>query len=233
MSSKLNLLIIDDEKKSMETYVKLLKREDKDDIIQNIIIDDEFPQSYEQLTDYNFTKFEMDFDAILIDYQLNVEYSGVWISAWLNLHKINAPRIALTGANYPGNKEFFDEYIVKREITDNPKEVIWKIRNSIENHNHEEWLKKRYLEIVGIYSQRCDSLVGDARKEDNSLKMLQKMLNDFEAIIDSKQNELIKTRLGEISLLNSNFSEIDEIDQDIQSKVTEISALMQRIEEKK
>ena len=190
-----NLIVIDDDMTYVERAMKYLKRHDRESLLGEYIVDDTI-LSIEKIEDYSPSTYGIEFDAVLIDYQLNKEFTGVLVSAWIML-QLHIPRITLTTATYTGPKNYFDEFIRKDEITDNPNNVIHKIVSCISNFNYSQWLDNQYKELVGQYN---DLLAKSERNtliphEEEMFKKIGNLLDKFERILDTQQEERIKTKL--------------------------------------
>lgn len=85
--SAINILVIDDEKDTIENLMRMLKRKDKLNKIGEIIVDDSMLNDIKSLEEYNINKYGVVFDAILIDYQLGCGFSGALVSAWMLIQK--------------------------------------------------------------------------------------------------------------------------------------------------
>lgn len=63
----INILIIDDDKKSVERLINSLRRADKSNIIGECIVDDSVIYE-DNIEKYNPMKFGVQFDVLLVDY---------------------------------------------------------------------------------------------------------------------------------------------------------------------
>lgn len=131
----INLLVIDDDKKAVERAMRHLKRHDSGGVLGECIVDDSIME-VEKIESYSPASHSIKFDAVLIDYQLvGQHFTGNLVSAWMTL-QLGIPRIALTTATYNGPRNYFDEFIRKDEINDNPSLVINKIESCIRNFDY-------------------------------------------------------------------------------------------------
>jgi len=222
----INLLVIDDDKKAVERAMRHLKRHDEKENLGKYIVDDSI-MAIDRIESYSPSVHAIEFDAVLIDYQLiGQQFTGILVSAWMIL-QLGIPRIALTTATYNGPRNYFDEYIRKDEIIDNPKQVIHKIVSCIENFNYSQWLNDQYKELMNQYSdlmlksEQCVLIPPEAK----ILEKLEALLDKYERILDSQQEERIKAKLEYLET-KSTFREKEvkheQIMQDLQSKLDEM-----------
>lgn len=181
----INILIIDDDKRALTHLISNLKRADVGNALGVIEIDDSIVQ-LDTVEKYDVSKYDTTFDVALIDYQLTSSFTGILFSAWIALY-LKIPRIALTTAAYPGDPNYFNGSILKREITDTPNDVIQRIINCVETYNSDAWLNEQHRLLVEQYQ----SLL---RTNDNSLALaqLENLLDSFERILDAQQEAVIK-----------------------------------------
>ena len=183
-----NILVVDDDEKRVTRLMKNLRRNDKDSLIDNIVVDSSIV-SDGNLEGYDpNTKFGNSFDLVLIDYQLGCSFTGVLVSAW-TLFLLNVPRVALTSAPYTGSPNYFSDYILKREVTDSPDKVLSKIQKCIEEYDENKWLESQHRLLVEQYQGVLRD--NDGKSTDYS-KAIEALLDKFEKILDSKQEENIK-----------------------------------------
>ncbi|MNW40036.1 hypothetical protein D3C74_171400 [compost metagenome] len=229
----INILVIDDEKDSIENLMRMLKRKDKSNKIGEIVVDDTMLSDIKSLEEYDINKFGISFDVILIDYQLGCGFSGALVSAWMLIQKIKAPRITLTGAQYPGPKEYFDENILKDEITSDAQNVIERIVNCVENFNYDKWITIQYNQLVDEYSKLLkDEQSGRlASYEKVNLKSLEELLDKFEAIIDVKQNEAIKLKYKVLESKSEFVKKNSEFLREFEKKEKEMDELIKQLKE--
>ena len=194
----INILVVDDDKKVVERLISGLKRADKEGFIGEYRVDDEITQN-DILENYNpQEKFGISFDVVLIDYQLGCTFTGVLVSAWISLI-MNVPRLTLTTANYSGSPEYFNGSILKRDITDNPQNVLEYLKDRITNYDSSSWLEKQHQILVNQYQTLL------TREDTEQLANIESLLDHFERIIDSKQEANIK-RCIEIEEQSSKFN---------------------------
>ena len=194
----INILVVDDDKKVVERLIGGLKRADKEGFIGEYRVDDEITQN-DILENYNpKDKFGISFDVVLIDYQLGCTFTGVLVSAWISLI-MNVPRLTLTTANYSGSPEYFNGSILKRDITDNPQKVLEYLNDRITNYDSSSWLEKQHQILVNQYQNLL------MREDAEQLANIENLLDRFEKIIDSKQEESIKRSI-EIEKQSSEFN---------------------------
>lgn len=192
----INLLIIDDDKKAVERAMQHLKRHDVEGILGDLVVDDSI-MSIDRVENYCPSTQPVRYDAVLIDYQLiGQEFTGILVSAWMVL-QLGIPRIALTTATYNSSKNYFDEFIRKDEINDNPERVIQKIISCIDNFDHGQWLEARYKELMDEYNRllmkgESETLISS---EKELLEKLEILLDKYERILDVEQEDRIKTKL--------------------------------------
>lgn len=188
----LNILVIDDDVEIAQRLMNNLKRADVAHVIGDIQVDDSIIR-LESIEKYDVACFGKKFDLALIDYQLNSSFTGILVSAWISLH-LNIPRITLTTAPYPGEPDYFNDFILKNEITDSPSVVISRIVNCVENYNSKEWLERQHRALVQKYQEL---LVDANRGQDlsNQLVTIASLLDHFEKIIDTQQEADAKLKI--------------------------------------
>lgn len=98
----------------------------------------------------------------------------------------------LTTAAYPGNPAYFNGSILKDEITDTPEVVIKRIADCVDNYNVELWLTKQHQALVSEYQKLLKDVDFADQQE---LSSIEKLLDRFEKILDSRQEERIKKSL--------------------------------------
>lgn len=231
----INILVIDDEKETVESLMNMLKRKDSENILGEIIVDNSMLKSVSNLEEYNISKYGINFNAVLIDYQLDCEFSGILVSAWMLVQQIKAPRITLTGAEYPGPKEYFDGHILKDDIVDNSQYVISYISSCVENFNYEKWLEDQHQKFVELYSKMLsednDGHLNPCEQE--NLHSIEALLDKFEKIIDAGQEEAIKMKMQIINS-SSDFAEKHELfANQMSQKQGELNKLIKTLEKQK
>ena len=227
----INILVIDDEKEPIENLMRMLKRKDRSNKIGEIIGDNSMLKDVKSLEEFNISKYGINFDAILIDHQLGCGFSGALVSAWMLIQKIKAPRITFTGAAYPGPKEYFDENIVKDEITKNAQDVIDRIVFCVENFKYDEWLVAQHDQLINEYSKllKEDQSGNLSYTEKVNLTSLENILDKFENIIDSKQNEAIKLRYKAIEAKGDFMKKNDEFLSQLEIKEREMKQIIEEL----
>lgn len=215
----MNILVIDDEVTIVDRLMQQLKRNDNEGVIGEYRIENELPQ--ENLELYDIDKYDISFDVILIDYNLNCKYSGILMSAWMML-QMRVPRLTLTGGVYSGPKNYFDGFIEKNEISDNPCAVIARISDCVNHFDYLKWLKLQYEELAQQYMALLsdDEIKGLIPPDKAQLEQLNQILNKFEKIIDAEQEEKIKEKQKYI-----------ELSKEFRDKETEYSDKMADLEE--
>lgn len=184
-----NILVVDDDKQAVERIMHTLKRADSNNDIGDIIVDSSVTANGTNLEAYDPESiYGINFQIVLIDYQLGCSFTGVLVSAWIAL-KMKVPRISLTTAPYDQDTSYFDGSILKREITDNPQIVIKQIADSISEYNAHDWLNKQYLQLVNEYHAIIDNDCLATQEQRTSIEIL---LDKYEKILDAKQEERIK-----------------------------------------
>lgn len=190
----INILVIDDEVESVKTLLDFLKKNDINNEIGVYKIDKDILDCA-NIETYDVHKYGIDFQVVLIDYQLNRSFTGILVAAWMML-QLHVPRITLTSAAYPGPKSYFDAFIRKDEISDNPREIIERIVKCVQNFEYEKWLSEQYKELVNAYSL----LIKDDENgkllpvEKYNLQQLSIILDKFEKLIDSEQEKQLKEK---------------------------------------
>jgi hypothetical protein len=189
----INILVIDDEVTIVERLMKQLKRNDTEGVIGEYRIETELPQ--EDLESYDINKYDISFDAILIDYNLNCKYTGILMSAWMML-QLRVPRLTLTGGIYSGPKNYFDDFIEKHEISDVPHEVIARISDCVNRFDYSKWLEAQYEEMAKEYTVLLseDEERGLNPSDKTSLVLINQLLDKFDKIIDAEQEVQIKEK---------------------------------------
>lgn len=193
---KINLLVIDDEVEKVKRLINRLKKNDDNGVLGECIVDDSIlkigkPENYSPY------QYGVRIDAVLIDYQLNQQFTGILVSALMML-QLPVPRITLTSGDYNGPPSYFNEFIRKDEIPDHPKEVIKRIVECIEEFNYEIWLENQYKELVMEYDflLKEDEKRGLIHAEKENLKQLEAILDKFDRVLDSEQELKVKEKLN-------------------------------------
>ncbi|MFT8362718.1 MAG: hypothetical protein ABF608_06010 [Sporolactobacillus sp.] len=188
----INILVIDDEVKPVQEFMNYLKESDDDNQLGRCLVDNK-PISCNKLEDYNVQQYDFKIHAVLIDYQLNTEFTGILVAAWMML-QLQVPRITLTSGDYPGPPNYFDAFIRKDEISDNPQEVIRRIVKCVQDFDYEKWLKRQYKELASEYRKLIHNEEKDglSLSEEYDLRQLSTILDKFDKLFDARQNEHIK-----------------------------------------
>ena len=141
-------------------------------------------------------KHGVNFDIVLVDYQLNCSFTGMLAAAWIAI-QLKIPKMTLTGGKYCGPKSYFDGFIEKDEINDSPEDVIERIERVVMNFNAQKWLEKQHDNLVQEYHELLDEKekVKNAFYKSNELKALEQLLDKFDKIIDENQSEHIKEHM--------------------------------------
>lgn len=193
---KINILVIDDEVQKVERLIKRLKKNDDNNILGECIVDDSILKVV-KLENYSPFQYNTRIDAVLIDYQLNQQFTGILVSALMML-QLQVPRITLTSGNYNGPLDYFNGFIRKDEITDHPKIVIERIATCVREFNYEKWLENQYKELVKEYDilLKDDEERGLVFAEKENLRQLEAILDKFDKVLDSEQELKIKEKLN-------------------------------------
>lgn len=211
----INILVIDDDVRVVERLMNGLKRADTEHIIGIIKVDGSITK-IEHIEDYEpETQYGTQFDLVLIDYQLGCSFTGMLVSAWIALI-MNVPRLTLTTAQYPGKDSYFDGFILKKEITDEPTKVIEKILNAIEEYDASKWLEKQHSLLVREYQRLL------YRDEAEGARSIEQLLDKYERILDAKQETQVH--------LISSFVENDEIKDKIAKNEENYNSLMHQLD---
>lgn len=229
----INLLVIDDDKSAVERAMRHLKRHDTGNVLGECIVDDSIMGK--KLEDYCPSTQPVEFDAVLIDYQLiGQQFTGVLVSAWMTL-QLGIPRIALTTATYNGPKNYFDGFIRKDEIHDNPEQIIQRIKTYIENFNYSKWLNTQYAELVSEYSKLL--LKAEASclvpPEVEQLKVLEDILDKYDKILDTKQDERVKEKMEYLKTKEAFQAQELEHERKMQTLQGQLEQLLSSLEESK
>jgi len=192
----INILVIDDDLAPVERLMRTLKRADTINALGEIRVDDSITK-VESIEKYDIKHYGIDFDVALIDYQLYSTFTGILVSAWIALN-LRIPRLTLTSAPYPGNPEYFNGFIQKNEITDNPRKVIEKIYHCIDEFNSRDWLERQHLILVKQYQE----MLNDSYESTGShpeLSIIKTLLDQFEKILDAQQENTLKKQIEYIN----------------------------------
>lgn len=185
----INILVIDDDKKIVQRLMNNLKRADSNGLIGKIEVDDSITQGGD-LENYDpKEKYGIDFNVVLIDYQLGCTFTGILVSAWMSLKMSKIPRVALTTAPYAGGPSYFTNSFLKRDITDSPQKVLEELIACIEDFDSTKWLEEQHTLLVEQYQSLLKRKSGS---ECELLTNIEILLDKFEKILDSKQEERIK-----------------------------------------
>lgn len=219
----INILVIDDDKKVVQRLINNLKRADIHNKIGVCVVDDSVIQE-ENIELYNPMKFGVDFNVLLVDYQLCSQFTGVLVAAWIML-QIKVPKLTLTTGTYAGPKDCFEGFILKDELLSNPECVIEKLCDVVEQYNSKQWLEEQHKALVGEYQTLLKSCThGSANYADeNNLKLIETLLDKFEKVLDEEQEKEIKKRMAELEN-KSKYSE------NIRMQNDKIEVLSQRLE---
>lgn len=189
----LNILVIDDDKSTVERIMHTLKRADSDGSIGTIVVDGSITSDDARIEEYDpENTFQTHFDMALIDYQLGCSFSGILVSAWIAL-KMKIPRISLTTAPYNGESSYFDGFILKRDITDNPSTTISKIKEYASNYDANKWLDNQYRLMVEEYKAILDGRIITSEEQ---RVLIETLLDKYEKILDQQQEQLIKQAMS-------------------------------------
>ena len=183
----INILVIDDDVRSVNYMMKNLKRADEADVLGAIVVDDKVTR-LDTLEKFDVSGYDTTFDVALIDYQLTCTFTGILVSAWIALD-LKIPRLTLTTAAYPGNPDYFNGAILKNEITDSPKDVIQRIASCVDSYNAEVWLDKQHQALVSQYQELLKEDSAESQPEFSEIQIL---LDRFEKILDAQQEEKIR-----------------------------------------
>lgn len=191
----INILIIDDDKKAVQRLVNNLKRADLENVIGECIVDDSVVTE-ENLEKYNPLKFNTKFDVLLVDYQLNSQFTGVLVAAWIML-QLKIPKLTLTTGTYSGPKECFDGFIIKDELLNNPEQVIVKLVETVNSFNSKQWLENQHTALVEEYQSLSEDKLNAKINyaDEKRLALLENLLDKFEKVLDEEQEKEIKKRI--------------------------------------
>lgn len=191
---KINILIIDDNKKEVERLVNNLKRADIDNRIGECVVDDSIINE-KNIEKYDPMRFGIQFDILMVDYQLNSEFTGVLVAAWIML-QMKIPKVTLTTGTYAGPKDCFDGFIIKDEFLDHPQSVISDLVEIVETFNSKKWLEKQHEALVVEYQGLIDTR--ESKKlnysDEQNLKLIESLLDKFEKVLDDEQEKELKER---------------------------------------
>lgn len=224
----LNILVIDDDKKIVKRLMNNLKRADSNGLIGQIEVDDSITQDGD-LENYDpAEKYGIDFNVVLIDYQLGCAFTGILVSAWMSLKMSKVPRIALTTAPYTGGPSYFTNSFLKRDITDSPKKVLDELVVCIEEFDSLKWLEEQHKLLV----QQYQLLLKNQNSSDEVLlSNIDALLDKFEKILDSRQEEKLKEAFSfeEMSedlstKLNKNEGEILSLRKQLEHYIKELKS---------
>lgn len=222
----INILVIDDDKKIVKRLMNNLKRADTNGLIGQIEVDDSITQDGD-LENYDPTeKYGLNFDVVLIDYQLGCSFTGILVSAWMALKMSKIPRIALTTAPYTGGPSYFTNAFLKRDVADCPEKVLEELMQCIEKFDSVKWLEQQHKMLVQQYQLLLSTCSGT---EENTLTNIEILLDKFEKILDSRQEEklkeaflLEKTSEDFLTQINNNESEIKALKKQLEQYIGEL-----------
>ncbi|ABX40656.1 hypothetical protein [Lachnoclostridium phytofermentans] len=226
----INILIIDDDKKAVERLINSLRRADTNNIIGECVVDDSVIYE-DNIEKYNPMKFGVRFDVLLVDYQLNSQFTGALVAAWIML-QLKIPKLTLTSGIYAGPREGFEGFILKDELLDNPQMIIKKLVSVIDNFNSKKWFEEQHQALVSEYQVQLENktLLQTNFADDKNLLLLEKILDKFEKVLDEEQEKEIKARMNICSqkesyneIYESQNKKIDELDQTLEDLFTELS----------
>jgi hypothetical protein len=186
----INILVIDDDARGVRYMMDNLIHADVAGIIGSIVVDDGVTK-VETLEKFDVGKYGTKFNVALIDYQLTCSFTGILVSAWISLY-LKIPRLTLSTAAYPGDPDYFNGQILKNEITDDPNSVIQRIKECVEGYDAEVWLNWQHRDLVLQYQKMLEEVDPDSKPE---FTAIQKLLDHFEKILDTRQEERIKCSL--------------------------------------
>lgn len=230
----INVLIIDDDKRSVQRLVNNLKRHDIHNMIGECIVDDSMIAE-EDLEKYNPMKWGIKFDVLLVDYQLSTQYTGVLVAAWIML-QLRIPKLTLTTGTYSGPKDCFDGFLLKDELLDEPQNVIKKLVKVVDEFNAVLWLENQHRVLVDEYQilYQNKSVNGLNGADENRLSALEKLLDKFEKILDFEQEKEIKKRkiiLDEQSEYINNITKQNQKISELSTRLDELLLEFKRYEE--
>ena len=145
----INILVIDDEFSQTKRLINRLKKH-SNGYIDQIHVESTL-DSIDKVEKFSFDNISFNVDVVMIDYQLNLEYTGVTLSAMMANQKYKVPRISLSSA-HPDDEFFrFEGSILKNDIDKKPDEVLFLIKSVIENFNKESWIEEEYKKVCDEY----------------------------------------------------------------------------------
>lgn len=214
----INILVFDDSYSQTNRLLTRLKNK-SNGYIDNFYIIDKFDIG--QLEQFSFDSLPYEIDVVMIDYQLNCEFSGVILSALMMNQKYKVPRISLSSAKVIDSNFKFEASLLKNDISKNPIAVINIIKTTIEEFQKNDWLeneyKKVYEEFLSIKNIEPDS---------KYLNELENLLDKLENVSNIKLRETIeKTNNIKQELFNAH-----EIKEDIEKINVEISKILEELE---
>lgn len=216
----INILIIDDDERYVTRLVSNLRRADVENNLGVIEIDDSIVQ-LDTVEKYDVSKYNTKFDIALIDYQLTCTFTGILVSAWLALY-LDIPRMTLSTAAYPGDPNYFNGSILKKEITDTPEIVIQRIVKCVETYNADLWLNNQHKLLVEQYQELL-------RTNDNSpdITQIEQLLDQFERILDAQQDAEIKRTFAYEKETEAHLEETEKLNKQFE----ELAARLQKFQE--
>lgn len=172
----INILVIDDEFSQTKRLINRLKKH-SNGYIDQIHVESTL-DSIDKVEKFSFDNISFNVDVVMIDYQLNLEYTGVTLSAMMANQKYKVPRISLSSA-HPDDEFFrFEGSILKNDIDKKPDEVLFLIKSVIENFNKESWIEEEYKKV-------CDEYL--RVKEENPLNT---NIEKLESLLDKLENNI-------------------------------------------
>lgn len=221
--NSINILVIDDEVEEVQDLLNYLKKNDKANRLGICQVDNKLIRC-KSLEEYDVHQYDIEFNAVLIDYQLNREFSGILVAAWMML-QLRVPRITLTSAAYPGPKSYFNSYIRKDEIADHPQDVIDRIVGCVNSFSYEEWLNEQYQELAAQYGAMVqeEEQSGLCPIDKKNLEQLGIILDKFDKLLDAEQEKQIKEK-------EEYLAQTDPFRQKEQAHTKKMEELMKQLE---
>lgn len=208
---KINILVFDDETKLTERAVKKLKRvapqtfdkiyvtclKNEINVLENL--------SFDNIEGLNFIP-----DVILIDKEIQCQFTGILISSCLLNLNTKIPRISLTGAELDENdKRKFDESITKTELSNSPLSVAKKIENVVLYLDKKNWIYSQYEYILNEYNLATE------RGETDKIGIIDNILNKLESLIEKEMEVKIEATRKMMSKYDEEYKKIEDLDNKI------------------
>lgn len=214
----INILVFDDCYQQTNRLLKRLKSE-SDGYIDNYYIIDNFDIG--KLEQFSFDLLPYEIDVVMIDYQLNCEFSGVILSALMLNQKYKVPRFSLSSAKVTDQNFKFEASLLKNDISKNPLKVINIIKTTIEEFQKNDWLENEYKKVWKEFLS-----IKSIDPESEYLSELESLLDKLESVSNIKLRESIETTKN----IKQELYNAPKIKEEIENINIKISKLLEELE---